>query len=221
MLLRIENLLLKSIGLDAAGYSDGLIDTGISRIPPAGSMLKRPRYQGSIEDHKKLLSYGRAMLKDMAKSSHVQNAASPMMFHPDWHKRNIFVSEDDPTVITDIIDWQSTSIEPAFWYADAIPDCAQAVPDPSGKDEIELKSEACAKAYDACIQFLVPKLSAARSTEEDYFRLFRYCSRTWEDGAVAFREELIQTSQLWRELGFDGPCPFPLPCPDETAMHQR
>ncbi|KAH8707034.1 hypothetical protein GQ44DRAFT_691782 [Phaeosphaeriaceae sp. PMI808] len=207
--------------LDVAEYCDGLIDTGISRIPPAGSVSKRPRYQGSIETHKKLLNYGREMLKEMAKNSQIQKAASLVMFHPDLHKRNIFVSEEDPTVVSAIIDWQSTSIEPAFWYADAIPDFAQPVSDPSGEDKIEPKSEACAKAYDVCIQFLAPKLSAARSTEEAYLRPFRYCYRTWEDGAVAFREELIQTSQLWKELGFAVPSLFPLPCPDEIAVHQK
>jgi hypothetical protein len=107
-----------------ADYCDGLIDTGISRIPPAGSVSKRPRYQGSIEAHKKLLSYGRAIIQEMAKSSQIQNAASPVMFHPDLHKGNIFVSEEDPRVVSAIIDWQSTSIKPGFWYADETPDFA-------------------------------------------------------------------------------------------------
>lgn len=35
-----------------------------------------------------------------------------------------FVSEDDPTIITAMIDWQSSSIEPAFWYTDEAPDFA-------------------------------------------------------------------------------------------------
>jgi hypothetical protein len=207
--------------LKIADYCDGLIDTGISKIPPAGSVSKRPRYQGSIETHKKLLNYGRAMLKEMAKSSRIQNAASPMMFHPDLHKRNIFVSEEDPTVVSAIIDWHSTSIEPAFWYADATLDFAQPVYDPSGGHEIEPKSEACAKAYDVCLQFWAPRLSAAKSMDEAYFQPFRYCYRTWEDGAVAFREELIQTSRRWKELGFAVPSPFPLPCPDDIAVHQK
>jgi hypothetical protein len=30
----------------------------------------------------------------------------------------MFVSDDDPAVITGVIDWQSSSIEPAFWYAE-------------------------------------------------------------------------------------------------------
>jgi hypothetical protein len=158
----------------------------------------------------------------MVKNYRVQNAASPMMFHPDLHKRNIFVSEEDPTVVTAIIDWQLTGIEPAFWHADAIPDFAQPVSDQSADEQIEPKSEACAKAYDVCIQFLAPKLSAARVMEEAYLRPFRYCYRTWEDGAVAFREELIQTSQLWKKLGLEGQCPFPLPVlSDELAIHQK
>jgi hypothetical protein len=207
--------------LKIADYCDGLIDTGISKIPPAGAVSKRPRYQGSVEIHKKLLNCGRAMLKEMAKGSHIQNAASPVMFHPDLHKRNIFVSEEDPTVVSAIIDWQSTSIEPAFWYADATPDFAQPISDPSGEDKIEPKSEACAKAYDVCLRFWVPRLSAARSTDEAYLRPFRYCHRTWEDGAVAFREELIQTSRRWKELGFAVACPFPLPCSDDIAIHRE
>jgi hypothetical protein len=81
------------------------------------------------------------------------------MFHPDLYKRDIFVSEDDLTIITAIIDWQSTNIEPAFWYADEVPDFAQPISDPSCEDQIEPKSEACAKAFNICTQFLVPKLS--------------------------------------------------------------
>jgi hypothetical protein len=161
------------------------------------------------------------MLKEMTKGSQVQNAASPVMFHPDLHERNIFVSEEDPAVVSAIIDWQSTSIEPAFWYADATPDFAQPISDPSGEDKIEPKSEACAKAYDLCLQFWAPRLSAARSTDEAHLRPFRYCYRTWEDGAVAFREELIQTSRRWKELGFAAAPPFPLPCPDDIAVHQK
>ena len=161
------------------------------------------------------------MLKEMAKNTQIQCTTSPVIFHPDLHKRNIFVSEEDPTVVSAIIDWQSTSIEPAFWYVDVVPDFAQPISDPSDEDKIEPKSEACAKAYEVCIQYLAPKLFAAMSIEEAYFRPFRYCYRTWEDGAVAFREELIQTSLLWKELGFEVPCPFPLPSTDEIAVHQK
>ncbi|CAA9963930.1 hypothetical protein PTMSG1_07289 [Pyrenophora teres f. maculata] len=176
---------------------------------------------GSIETHKTLLQQGRTLLKEMAKNTLVQNAASPLMFHPDLHERNFFVSEEDPTIVSAIIDWQSTSIEPVFWYTDATPEFAVPIQDPKDEDKVEPKSEACAKAYDVCIQFFSTKLSAARALDEAYFRPLRYCYRIWEDGAVAFREELIQTLKLWKELGFTGSCPFPLPSHHEMSILQK
>ena len=161
------------------------------------------------------------MLKELAKSSSIQDINSPMMFHPDLHKRNIFVSEEDPTVVSAIIDWQSTSIDPAFWYANTTPDFAEPIFDPSYKDGWEPKSEACAKLWDIAFQMFAPKLSIARKTDETYYRPFRYCHRTWEDSAASFREELIQTARLWTKLGFTVPCPFPLPGSDELALHKE
>lgn len=52
----------------------------------------------------------------------IQKVASPTLLHPDIHKRNIFVSEDEPSQVTAIIDWQSTSIEPTFVYGIGTPD---------------------------------------------------------------------------------------------------
>jgi Phosphotransferase enzyme family len=52
----------------------------------------------------------------------VFNSSIPTLYHPDLHARNIFVSEEDPSQITAIIDWQSTSIEPVFSYINEEPD---------------------------------------------------------------------------------------------------
>lgn len=55
--------------------------------------------------------------------------------------------------------------------------------------------------------------------DEGMFQPFRYCYRTWKDGAVAFRHELIETSKDWGALGFVGLCPFVLPTSEEmTAL---
>jgi hypothetical protein len=213
-----ENII---IGQDFTAYCDGLIDAGIARIPPPGTVAKRAHYQGSVEVNKQLLTYGRAVLKELAKSSVVQAVTSPTMFHPDLHKRTIFVSEEDPTVVTAIIDWQSTSIDPALWYANATPDFAEPLHYPSYKNGWEPKSEACAKTWDVGIQAFVSKFSIAREIEEAYFRPFRYCHRTWEDGAAAFREELIQTARLWTELGLTAPCPYSLSSSDEYAVQKK
>ena len=57
--------------------------------------------------------------------------------------------------------------------------------------------------------------------EENLFRLFRCCSRTWAVGAVVFCGELIYLSKNWKELGFARSCPFLLPDPDELACYKK
>ncbi|PTU17321.1 hypothetical protein P175DRAFT_0446396, partial [Aspergillus ochraceoroseus IBT 24754] len=79
----------------------------------------------------------------------------------------------------------------------------------------------CTKAYEICTPFLTPRLARPRLMNEGLFRPFRYCYRTWKDGAVAFRHELIQTSKDWEALGFSGSCPFSLPFAEETDLHQK
>ncbi|RMD39708.1 hypothetical protein DV735_g5425, partial [Chaetothyriales sp. CBS 134920] len=159
----------------------------------------------------------------MAEDPRIQNVATPVLFHPDLHKRNIFVDEDDPTVVTSIIDWQSASIEPAFWYADEVPDFTASAPGRNSPDDPpDPQGELCTKAFNACVQFYLPKLFEARVTDEALVRPFRYSYRTWKDGAVAFRHDLIETSQRWTDLGFAGSCPYPKPSsPAELVSHQR
>lgn len=115
----------------------------------------------------------------MCEDPRIQDTATPLLFHPDLHKRNIFVSEDDPSIITGIIDWQATSIEPAFWYSDEVPDFAM----PLEPDNI------CAETFELCSQFLTPKLSGPRMMDENLFRPFLYSYRTWKDGAVALHHD--------------------------------
>ncbi|KAL3417373.1 hypothetical protein PVAG01_11373 [Phlyctema vagabunda] len=108
---------------DLSQYCTGLLDQGFSRIPSEDAAPKdEPIYRGSISEHNKLLQSSREVIEALQKSTLLQNIAQPTLLHADLHKRNIFASEDDPTVITSIIDWQSTSVEPAFAYASETPD---------------------------------------------------------------------------------------------------
>lgn len=135
------------------------------------------------------------------------NASTPLLFHPDLHTRNIFVSENDPSTITCIIDWQATSIEPAFWYSDEMPDFAT-------------EHEICTKTFELSSKFWTPKLFTPKTMDENLFRPFRYSYRTWKNGVVALRHELIQTARHWEKLGLQGQCPYPLPTPEELADHE-
>jgi hypothetical protein len=191
-------------------------------VPQNNSELQAlPRYQGNVEEHRRILGFGRAVIRKLSADPLVKDVARPTLYHPDLHKRNIFVAEEDPTTITAIIDWQASAIEPAFWYADEVPDFARPVPHPSLADQFEPDSARCAKVFSLRTQYLVPTLARPRLMDESPFRPYRYCYRTWKDGIVAFRHELIQTAQCWEQLGLAGACPYPLPSSEELAIHQE
>ncbi|PYH73311.1 uncharacterized protein BO88DRAFT_440608 [Aspergillus vadensis CBS 113365] len=167
---------------DLYEYCDGLIDAGLSRLPAVDFSDARPD------------------------EMHV--SGSPDKGLCDTSIRNIFVSEGDPSELTAIIDWQAASVEPAFWYADEIPDFAT-------------ENEVCTRAFDVCTQFLIPTLSKPRLINQNLFRPFRYSYRTWKDGAAALHHDLIDTSQNWEQLGFARPCPYVVPPPHKLADHQK
>lgn len=210
-------------GSDLAAYCDGLIDTGLSRLPPVDKPLPESlHFHGSVATHTRLLSFGRDVIHKLSEDPRIGETAAPTLCHADLHKRNIFVSDDDPTIITDLIDWQSSSIEPAFEYADKTPDFATSSPNLPLEDQpADISAELCKEAFDACLQGVVPRLSAARALDDNLLRPFRYCHRTWRDGAVAFRQELIEISSRWKELGLPNDCPYPLPTSNELAVYRK
>jgi len=140
-------------------------------------------HQGSIEEHIRLLNISREIIERLMDSPLIQNTASPTLLHADLHKRNIYVSDDDPTLVTGLIDWQSTSVEPAFVYANETPDFA-AHPDnvppaddgretPAGERETGENKKykdalICSQTFDVCMKGFVPKLRAARHLTTGY-----------------------------------------------------
>lgn len=144
------------------------------------------------------------------------------MFHSDLHKRNIFVSEENPMVVTGFIDWQLTRIEPAFYYADVAPDFATLpVSNEETQTDKPAKSEElgslCNQAYVAGLALLAPRMNAARNIDETLLRPFRYCHRTWRDSIVPFTYELLELQKHWATLQFEEPCSLP---PDFTNPDQ-
>ncbi|GFF43122.1 LOW QUALITY PROTEIN: hypothetical protein IFM46972_07099 [Aspergillus udagawae] len=75
-----------------------------------------------IKDQFKITSI---LLKKLTKDKRIQDAATPALLHPD-------VISEDPTVVTAMLDWQSASIEPAFIYANEIPDFAALLEESEG-----------------------------------------------------------------------------------------
>lgn len=171
-----------------------------------------------------------AVLYDLIKEPQVQRVARPTLLHADLHKRNIFVSDSEPSKITGIIDWQSTSIEPAFIYANETPDFATLVdrmPETArdGQDQAMQKKkqkdiQLCAEAFEVWMKGYVPAISQARAVDDTILRPFRHCNTSWRDSVVAVRSDLIDLARGWNELGLAGSCPYQ-PTQDEVAIHEK
>ncbi|RMD41183.1 hypothetical protein DV735_g3962, partial [Chaetothyriales sp. CBS 134920] len=244
---------------DLQSYCNGLIDAGFSRIPNGDSPPEnRPPYHGSVQEHLRLLDISKEVIEELAKSSMIQKVASPTLLHPDIHKRNIFVAEEDPSSVTAIIDWQSTCIEPAFVYANQTPDFvedpaedipileklmseaeassgaepSQEIPAVSEEASAETPEEKaarikheedvvrCVKTFEVVLIGYIRKLHDARAMDQTLLRPIRYCDASWRDSAAALRQELIDLSQQWTELGLSGRCPYQ-PTSEELAEHAK
>jgi len=106
-------------GTSFEGFTQGLLDAGIARIPPENPTPTLP-YCGTAGDHIELIDHTRQVLKALGQTQQIQNVSVPGLFHPDLHKRNIFVDLADPTKITALIDWQAASLDPNSFLALAI-----------------------------------------------------------------------------------------------------
>ncbi|KAJ5512870.1 hypothetical protein N7463_002422 [Penicillium fimorum] len=163
------------------------------------------------------------------------DAATPVLLHPDFHKRNLYVSVDDLTAITGLIDWQSASIEPALIDANETPDFAiipaipdEGLPDNEPDDPEISKQKArglkdasiCHQTYDVVMTALIPKLRPVRLLNPTIFRLFHYSYTTWRDSAAVIRQEQIELSAGWKELGIEGSCSYN-PTEAELKQHAR
>ncbi|KAI9042385.1 uncharacterized protein KD926_005681 [Aspergillus affinis] len=92
-------------GDSLASYCQGLIETGSSRLPKPDAVNRELPHQGSIQDHIRLLQISHKVMQRLIQDKRIQDAATPVLLRPDFHKRNIYVSAEDPTVITGLIDW--------------------------------------------------------------------------------------------------------------------
>lgn len=188
-----------------------------------------------MEEHTALLAHGRRVLEVLARDQRIRDISPPSLFHPDLHKRNIFVDPADPTVITSLIDWQSASLDPAFFTAGLTPDLCDypessedIVNDPGTqkaegspeKTRLDKDVELCAQTWEVALMGWAPRLHKSRALDRGLLRPLRYCYSSWRDSSAAFRDGLVALSARWEELGLPGACPYQ-PSPEELAEHAR
>ncbi|SMY21314.1 unnamed protein product [Zymoseptoria tritici ST99CH_1A5] len=198
-------------------YVRGLLDVGLSRIPVLNENTTRTQEE-AIQDHLHLNRTAKDTLLAMVASPVYHNVQRPTFLHRDLHKRNIFVSDEDPTQITCLIDWQSSSIEPAYSY-DETPDLCEfptdwhesQVSDPPTKEQQNIMTsvDLCRQTWAVILRGYLPVLFEARTMDQDLLRLLQYIPSAWRHGAVLIREDLIQLSRRWTtDLKLPGTCPY-------------
>ncbi|KAJ8068370.1 hypothetical protein OCU04_003932 [Sclerotinia nivalis] len=225
---------------DLATYSSGLIANGHSKLPTPSSKIdkSRPSFFGTVKEHRNLLNTAQNILQSLIIQPQIMSASAPTLLHADLHARNIYVADEDPTLITCLIDWQSSSIEPAFIYASDMPDFA-ALPGPQTEEklldgatsdnepplseqDIKMRKVAsyCNQAFEICMKAFIPKLRVARSVDQSLIRAFQYSNTSWRDSATAVRQEFLDLAKNWNDLGLTGECPY-CPTKEELEIHRK
>lgn len=63
-------------------------------------------------------------------------------------------------------------------------------------------------------------IAVPRRLDESLHRPFRYLHRMWRDGPSALRQELVQLSDRWKELGLPGSCSYSVTS-EALAAHKK
>lgn len=224
-------------GKDLKSYFKGLVDCGYSLIPdtdPSGQL----EYRGTVSEHVELLEQSERILGQLADHSTITEISTPAIIHHDYHRRNIFVSESNPSQVTAIIDWQSTAVSPIFRYANFDPDflfphdrienlAASELGDSATDEErsertrkIAVRFELLQKGFAGATRGWMPHLWKARTTDPVLLRFLDYCDSSWRNSATALRGELIDLSVKWNDLGLSGACPYQ-PGEAEIGRHRE
>jgi hypothetical protein len=213
-----------------------LIEAGIARLPRVDPSTQELDYRGTVEEHLCLLKINDEVIKELITSPIVRSISDPTLLHPDLNKRNVYVLDADPTKITALIDWQSTSIEPILSYANEMADLITAptsMPMPledgegANGDKGDLENQKlqkdisiCRQTFEVAMKGWASKFHDVRVADEALPRVIRYCATSWRDGAAALRQELIELSERWNMLGFTGSCPYQ-PTEEELQKHKK
>lgn len=225
----VSKFLQQACLLNAHDYHTGrtLCDLGNSLIERSLLQVSRhPNIQlplslyGATDDHRYLLNSVKEALPSIAKSTKLSNQTQPILWHTDLHMGNIFVSQDDPAVVTGIIDWQNTIVNPAFlqvrWPVFLTPPDGyqegQVIPGlpadfesmDDDEKEIALYNKAKAtwtKAYEVASFLNNRKAWRGMQVKSELKELFRRCGETWNEGILPLRETLIEITLNQKNLG--------------------
>ena len=233
-----HNLDTDVAGNDLASLGIARAQLGIWNLSHGKSRALRGPYFGSHEEHLHLLNAAQDIIAILAPL--LENFSTPVLWHPDLHMGNVFVSEEDYTKVVGLIDWQFATILPTLTQAQwplllTVPDDYETGPsipklpadidemDPNEQKILREKHEerVLVKCYEIALNRANPQTGSALSESPEAVRqLFLLCPDTYKDGLIPLRDCLIRISNSWEASGFPGSCPIQF-THDELSIHQE
>lgn len=183
--------------------------------------------RGSTEEQLTVLKMAKEVFLKMDTKTLPGRLPWPTLWHTDLHMGNIYVSDEEPTQIVSLIDWQSTVVSP-LCYQVRFPEFISVGEDyklgfdiptlPENIDEMDDDDQAIVrfnhkqtmmgKAYEAASGFKDKNIFKAIRLPPLFRQLFLRCGEAREEGIVPLRICLIAIADVWKEAGFSGDCPF-------------
>ncbi|KAK5093858.1 hypothetical protein LTS08_008817 [Lithohypha guttulata] len=212
---------------------------GIWNLSHGETKAVRGPHFGSREEHLHLLTAAQDVIATLAPL--LKNFASPVLWHPDLHMGNVFVSEEDYTKVVGLIDWQFTTILPTLTQAQwplllTVPDDYETGPSvpkpPAGINETDpdeqkalrekYEESVLAKCYEIALNKANPNTGSVLSESPEAVRqLFLLCPDTYKDGIVPLRDCLIKISKSWEASEFPGSCPIQFTSGELSTHHEQ
>ncbi|KAF1840696.1 uncharacterized protein K460DRAFT_294934 [Cucurbitaria berberidis CBS 394.84] len=220
-------------------FGVALAEREIARIEENPRVVPYGPPRGSTEEQLAVLNMAKEVFFKMDAKTLPGRLPWPTLWHTDLHMGNIYVSDEEPTQITSLIDWQSIVVSPLF-YQVRFPEFISIGEDyelgyeiptlPENIDEMDDDDQAIVrfrhkqtmmgKAYEAASGFKNKNVFKAIRLPPLFRQLFLRCGEAWEEGVVPLRVCLIAIADVWSEAGFSGDCPCNF-SEDEIQKYQQ
>ncbi|KAM5435762.1 hypothetical protein MferCBS31731_006211 [Microsporum ferrugineum] len=210
-------------------YGISLAKREISRISTAQNRSSRPfRHLRTTDEEISDLKAAMQVI-EILQSRHVEinSLSRPILWHTDLHLGNIFVSDDDPTRIVSIIDWQYVTLGPLFLRA-TWPDFLKPNDEyvygavrpqlPDNFEQLDIAEQKLAtltrddaiitKSYELRSSLLNKDVYRSLNLPPVFLEIFVRCGEAGDEGTIGLRACLAELYKSWASLGFIGECPI-------------
>lgn len=183
----------------------------------------------TVEDYKVFIERISTVLPILCAHPPVADTSKPVLWHTDTNLGNIFVSPDDPTKVSSIVDWQSSRIRPLFMHArfpeflippkgyepgSSMPALPENFEDLSTEDQeiaTNTKNKALlSKYFEYYIKEHNKRIYNALSFDRKLWEPFTYCRLFSHGSLIPAYNCLSRLEDSWPSLGLPGECPYSL-----------